>query len=274
MLPVPPLTARVIDQTATLSPQEQAGLEAKLAALEADKGAQVVLLLLASTAPEDIAAYAHRVADSWKIGRQGVGDGLLLLVAKNDRRMRIEVAKTLEGAVPDLAAKQIIDEAMAPQFREGRYAAGLNAAVDQLGARIRGEELPAVAQGGSGQDVRSSGGNFDLIVFAFVTAPLLIGLLRRVLGRKLGALTMGAGVGGLMYWEGLGLVMAAVIGVMVFVFALSGRSASSSTHGRTRGGGGWGGGGWGGGSSGGGGGGGFSSGGGGNFGGGGASGSW
>ncbi len=134
--PVPALTARVIDTTGTLDGTQVAALEAKLAALEQDKGAQVVLLMVPTTAPEDIAAYANRVGNAWKIGRAGVGDGLIVLVAKEDRRMRIEVAKTLEGAVPDIAASHIIDEAMAPFFRQGDFAGGLDAAVDQLAARI------------------------------------------------------------------------------------------------------------------------------------------
>jgi uncharacterized protein len=108
----------VIDQTATLSAQDQAQLEAQLTALERDTGAQVVVLMVASTSPEDIAAYAQRVASTWKIGRKEVGDGLLVLVAKEDRRMRIEVAKTLEGAIPDLRAARIIDQTMAPAARQ------------------------------------------------------------------------------------------------------------------------------------------------------------
>ena len=107
--PVPALTARVIDQTGTLDASQRAALEAKLAALEKAKGSQVVVLMVPTTAPEDIASYANRVGNAWKIGRRDVGDGVLLLVAKNDRKMRIEVAKTLEGAIPDVLAARIID---------------------------------------------------------------------------------------------------------------------------------------------------------------------
>ena len=126
--PVPPLTARVIDTSGTLLPAQIAALDAKLAALEHDKGSQVVVLLVPTTAPEDIAAYAQRVGDSWKIGRREVGDGLILLVAVQDRRLRIEVAKALEGAVPDIAASHIINEAITPHFRAGDFAAGIDAA--------------------------------------------------------------------------------------------------------------------------------------------------
>jgi uncharacterized protein len=114
VLPVPPLTARVIDQTATLSAAQQQALEAKLAAFESRRGTQLVVLLVPSTAPEDIAAFAQRIGEAWKIGRREVGDGLLIVVAKDDRRARIEVAKALEGAVPDLAARQVIDTALRP----------------------------------------------------------------------------------------------------------------------------------------------------------------
>ena len=140
---VPPLTAHVIDQTGTLSAQEMANLETQLNQLEHDTGAQVVALMVATTAPEEIAAYANRVAKSWKIGRKDIGDGLLIIVAKNDRRMRIEVAKTLEGAVPDLRAARIIDEAMKPAFAAGNYGAGLTAAINQISALVKGEALPA-----------------------------------------------------------------------------------------------------------------------------------
>ena len=111
-------------------------LEAKLAAFEAEAGPQIVLLLVPATAPEDIAAYAQRVADTWKIGRREVGDGVRVVVAKDERRVRIEVAKALEGAIPDLAARQIIDQSIRPAFRANDYAGGLEAALDQLIARI------------------------------------------------------------------------------------------------------------------------------------------
>ncbi len=270
--PVPPLTGHVIDTTGTLDAAQAAALEAKLAALEADKGSQVVVLMVPSTAPEDIASYANRVGNAWKIGRRDVGDGLIVLVAKNDRRMRIEVAKTLEGAVPDIAASHIIDEVMTPAFRRGDFAGGLDATVDQIAARIRGEALPPVRAPSESLDARLDEGHFEWIVFALFAAPVLASLLRAILGRKLGALATGLGVGGLVFWIGLGAVLAVLAGAGAFLFALVGNLASALPGGRSHGGGF--GGGWGGGFSSGGGGGGFSSGGGGDFGGGGASGSW
>lgn len=276
--PVPALTARVIDHTGTLSPAEQAALEAKLAAFERSAGAQIVVLMVASTAPEDIAAYAQRVADSWKIGRRDIGDGLLVVVAKNDRRVRIEVAKALEGAVPDLAARQIIDSRMREPFRAGDYARGLDAAVDALAARIRGEALPAPEAGPEGV----FDGDFDATIerlglFFFVGVPIVGSLLTRVFGRRFGSLLTAGGAGAAAWWFTASLLFAALaaLGALVVV-GLFGIGAARRSWGR-RGGGfalpggdGWGGGGW----SSGGDGGGFSSGGGGDFGGGGASGDW
>ena len=153
LLPVPALDARVIDQTGTLSAAQREALEAKLKAFEEQKGSQIVMLMVPTTQPEDIASYANRVGNAWKIGRKEVGDGILVVVAKNDRKMRIEVAKTLEGAVPDIAAAHIIDDAMKPRFRQNDFAGGLDAAADQLIARVKGEALPEVdARGGDFSD--------------------------------------------------------------------------------------------------------------------------
>lgn len=279
---VPALTARVIDQTGTLGEAQRAALEGKLAAFEAEAGPQIVVLLVASTAPEDIAAYAQRVADTWKIGRRDQGDGLLLVVAKNDRRVRIEVAKALEGAVPDLAARQIIDSAIRPAFRADDYAGGLNAAVDQLIQRVRGEALPAPA---AARDGAQPGFQWEeLAMFLFVAVPIVSTVLTSLFGRKLGSLLAAGGAGYAAWWftasvfiaTGVGLVALVLVGVIGFG-AAAGRAARRAGHrGRSLPHvGGWDGGGWGSGGSGGwGGGGGFSSGGGGDFGGGGASGDW
>lgn len=272
LLPVPALTSHVIDQTGTLSASQQAALDAKLAALERDKGAQVVLLMVPTTAPEDIAAYANRVGNAWKIGRKGVGDGLLVVVAKKDRRARIEVAKTLEGAVPDIAASHIINEAMTPAFRVGDYAAGLDAAIDQIAARIRGEPLPPVA---APRAPETDAGGFDFqsaLVLLFIALPVINGFARALLGRRLGALVAGVGVGALALLITASLLLAGLAAIIGFAFALigggrGGRWPPGGFGGGFPTGGGFGGGGFS--SSGG-----FSSGGGGDFGGGGASGRW
>lgn len=274
--PVPALSGRVVDRAGALRPEQRQALEAKLAAFEAQAGPQIVLLLVPTTAPEDIAAYAQRVADEWKIGRREVGDGLLLVAAMNDRRVRIEVAKALEGAVPDLAARQVIDRAIAPAFRGGDVAGGLDAALEMLFARIRGEHLPAPEpRGGApgGMDLE------QLLMFFFVGVTAVSSVLTALLGRRLGTLATAGLAGGVGGWlagsvlVGLGVAVAAL--VLVGVFGL-GSAMRRAGHGGP-GSGGWssGRGGWGGGSSGRGGfGGGFSSGRGGNFGGGGASGGW
>ncbi len=140
--PVPPLETRVSDLTGTLDASQKAALEARLAALEKDKGAQLAVLLLPSTAPEDIAAYAIRVYDQWQLGRAGVDDGVLLVVAKDDRKVRIEVARGLEGAIPDAATMRIIREYITPRFRAGDYYGGIDDAVGVLIGLIEGEPLP------------------------------------------------------------------------------------------------------------------------------------
>lgn len=142
-LAVPALNAHVIDATRTLTDDQRRHLNAKLDEFEKKKGAQLVVLLVPTTQPEDIASYANRVANTWKIGRKDIGDGVLLIVARDDRNVRIEVAKTLEGAIPDLAAKRIIEHAIAPRFKQGDFAGGLEAGVSAVMALISGEGLPA-----------------------------------------------------------------------------------------------------------------------------------
>ena len=283
VLPVPALTARVVDQTGTLTPAQTQALSAKLQAIETERGAQVVVLMVPTTQPEDIAAYGQRVADTWKVGRREVGDGVVIVVAKGDRRINIEVAKTLEGAIPDVLAGRIINEQIKPAFKAGDYAGGLNAAVDQLGKRIAGEALPAPTRQGGGGANRGLGGFDlqDLAIFLFVAVPVVGAILRGVFGRKLGALVTGGAVGGVAWWLTASLLIAGGAGlVALFLVGVMGMGGSGLGGGASRrgggpiifggGGGGFGGGGFGGG----GGGGGFSSGGGGDFGGGGASGSW
>ena len=264
---VPPLTGHVVDATGTLSAPQRQQMEAKLAAFEQSRGAQIVILLVPSTQPEDIASYSNRVANEWKIGRREVGDGLLLVVASNDHKVRIEVAKTLEGAIPDLAAKRIIDDAITPRFRQGDFAGGLTAAADQIMARISGEALPAprAASKGSAAGFQWT----DLAVFMFIAVPVLATIARRVLGTKLGALATGAVVGVLALLLTASLLLASLAAVGALLYSLFSGLLPASGPGIGSG---WGGGGWHSGS--GGGAGSFSSGGGGDFGGGGASGDW
>lgn len=283
--PVPALTGHVVDATGTLTSAQREALETQLAALESAQGSQVVVLMVDTTAPEDIVGYANRVANAWKIGRRDVGDGVLVLVAKDDRKMRIEVAKALEGAIPDIAAARVIDGAMKPRFRADDFAGGLQAAITQLAALIAREPLPepsaADAQPAAGHG--NSQGDFGwgeaaiiLVLGVMVGGPVL----RSMFGNALGSVFTGgaAGLGALVLTSSL--LLAGLAGFAALVFTLLTSAGRRTTMRQGGFGGPWGGGGFGGGGFGGGGsrssggGGGFSSGGGGNFGGGGASGGW
>lgn len=274
--PVPELTARVIDQTRTLSAAELAELESRLATFEREAGSQIVVLLVTTTAPEDIASYANRVANAWKIGRIGTGDGLLLLVAKQDRKMRIEVAKSLEGAIPDLAAKRIIDEAIVPQFKQDRFPEGLAAGVTHITALIRGESLPVPDALPASLAAKTSPGFgwTDIGIFLFFAVPLCAVVARAVFGPALGTLLVGLGTGLLAQLFTHSYALATLAAVLGMAWSIVGSSGSARSPGGGPSGNGW--------SSrsstdnwsGSGGNDGFSSGGGGDFGGGGASGDW
>ena len=284
LLPVPALTAHLVDETGSLSAAQNSALEKQLTDFETTHGSQIAVLLVASTQPEDISSYANRVANTWKIGRKGVGDGLLIVVAKNDRKIRIEVAKTLEGAVPDVAAGRVVSENMAPSLRQGDYAGGISAAVKELGARIADEKLPKPSAGGLGDIGAGFGGLnplkgfnwMDLAIFLFFAVPIGGAIVKSILGNKLGSGVVGAGVGLVAFLITASIAIAAIAGLVALLFTLFSSMAAPRARGGSGGFGGFGGGGWSSGSGGSwgssGGGGGFSSGGGGDFGGGGASG--
>jgi uncharacterized protein len=269
LLLVPPL-ARVVDQPGVLSAADRANLEARLARFESDNGAQVAIVMVASTGVEPIEDFANRVGSAWKIGRHGVGDGLLLVVATQDRRARIEVARSLEGAIPDVVAKRVIQQAMAPHFRAGDYAGGLNAALDELLPRIGQERLGAPP---SKQPAHAAPSHLQLLLPLLVVAVLIGSALRRALGAG-GALVAGVGAGTLASFVLVSVALGALVGVFVLVLALVLGAAGRYGHAVGGPGGIYFPGSWGGGSGGGFGGGGFSSGGGGDFSGGGASGDW
>jgi len=271
---VPPLTARVTDLTGTLSGEAVTRIEAKLANFEAKKGSQIAVLIVPSTEPEDIDQFGIRVEDAWKLGRKGVDDGAYLIVAKNDRRARIEVGYGLEGALSDAVANRIVDETITPHFKLSDYDGGIEAGVDQMISVVNGEPLPEPDR----KWERSSGlGHLFplLLVVVFVAS----GVLRALFGRLFGSVATGGLAGGLAWALSHLLPIGVGAGVVAFLFAmLVGSTSRGWSAGRGWGGGfggglggGFGGGGFGGG--GGGGGGGFSGGGGGG-GGGGASGSW
>jgi uncharacterized protein len=263
-VPVPPLKARVTDLTGTLNAAQASELEARIAAYEARRGSQMAVLLLPSTKPEEIEQYSIRVADAWKIGRKGVDDGLILIVAKDDRRLRIEVGYGLEGVIPDSVARRVIDERITPRFRAGDFYGGVRDGVDQLIRLAEGEKLPppqARANGGG-----SSPGNWsDYLIPAIVFVIVAGGVLKAVLGRFPGSLATGAGLG-LIVWLLFGIGVAVLAAVIAFLLTFTNTGTGSGGRWSS---GGLGGGSWGGGSSGG-----WSGGGGGGFGGGGSSGRW
>lgn len=256
---VPALAARVTDLTNTLNSEQRAALESHLAQFEQQEGSQIAILLVPTTQPEAIEQYSIRVVDEWKLGRKGVDDGILILVAKNDREMRIEVGYGLEGVIPDAIANRIIDETMVPYFRQGDFYGGLNAAVDQLAGLVAGEPLP--------EPQARSPTPWEGMLPAILFGGLIVGaILRSIFGNFLGG-AMNGGLIGLAIWIlGGGLLVALVLAIIAFVITMSGGLGAMHGMGRSTYGGGFGG-------SGGFGGGGFSGGGGG-FGGGGASGSW
>jgi uncharacterized protein len=254
---VPQLTQRVTDLTGTLSAQQQQALESRLAQLEQQRGSQVAILIVPTTLPEAIEQYSIRVVDQWRLGRKGVDDGILILVAKDDRKVRIEVGYGLEGAIPDAIANRIIDQTIVPYFKQGDFHGGFAAAVEQLSSLIAGEPLPEPETRESGQWE----GALPLLLFGGLAVG---GILRALLGNFLGGAVNGSLIGVIVWLLGGGLMVALVLAVIAFVITLSG-GLGLMHPGRGMRGGGFGGGGFGGG--------GFSGGGGG-FGGGGASGSW
>jgi uncharacterized protein len=218
-VPVPPLTGRVVDQTGTLSASDIASLTQKLQDLERRKGSQVAVLIVPTTQPETIEQFSIRVADAWKIGRRRIDDGALLVVAKDDRHLRIEVGYGLEGSLTDLTTKRIIDEAITPKFRAGDFAGGISAGVDRMVRLIDGEELPAPEP--SHWQNTGFEQSFDLFnPFVLIFGLMLAGVLRSALGRMVGSAATG-GLAGFLVWLFVGsLAASALIGVAVFLFAL------------------------------------------------------
>jgi uncharacterized protein len=259
----------VTDQTATLTREQQAGLERMLQEFEARKGAQLAVLLVKTTAPEPIEQYALRVAEQWKVGRKKVDDGAILVIAKDDRALRIEVGYGLEGVLNDATASRIIREVIVPRFREGDFYGGINAGLDRMIRLIDGEPLPEPARTAPA----AQGGAMQMLPVLLVVALIGGAILRAMLGRFLGAAATGGAVAFVAWMIAGALAIALLAGLLAFLFTLIGGGMGRRAYGGfpgggigfPRGGGGWGGGSWGGG--------GFR-GGGGSFGGGGASGRW
>jgi uncharacterized protein len=263
LVPAPRLTTRVTDQSSTLTQEQIRDLEQRLRQFEATKGSQVALLIVPTTEPEAIESFSLRVVEAWKIGRKGVDDGALLIVAKNDRALRIEVGYGLEGALPDAIAKRIIEEVIVPRFKQGDFAGGVSAGLEQIMKVIEGEPLPPPK---ASANPGLPGSSMEYLPFLIFGAFAIGGVLRAIFGRLLGA-TLGGLLAGVVVWMLMGLLLVGgFFGLFVFLLILLGNAGGGGRGGLSSGGfshssGGFGGGG------------GFS-GGGGSFGGGGASGRW
>ena len=264
---IPPLTRPVTDLTATLTVEQSAQLEARLREFEHRKGSQIAVLIVPTTRPESIDQYAIRVAERWRIGRAKVDDGAILVVAKDDRALRIEVGYGLEGALNDATSKRIIDEIIVPRFRGGDFAGGINAGTDSMMKVIDGEPLPA-PRGAAGAESATASPLSALLPALLVAALALGGIMRALLGRIPGAMLTGGLLAGVAWLLAGTALIAIIAGAVGFLFTLmsGGRSALPGMYlGGGLGRAGWSGGGLGGGAWGGGGG---------SFGGGGASGRW
>ena len=265
-VPIPALKTRVTDLTNTLTAEQKAALEQKLGAFELRKGSQVAVLMLPTTKPEEIKQFSIRLAEAWKIGRKGTDDGVILLVAKDDRRLRIEVGYGLEGAIPDAIAKRVISETITPKFKTGDFHGGISDGVDQIIKLIDGEKLPPPAAGAPESSASKSGGRdpFEFMLPAFLFILIGGAALRAMLGRFPGAVATGllAGIAG---WVLFSVGIAGIAAFIAFLVTLmntgrwapgSGGFSTGGGFGGSSGGSSWGGGG------------------GGSFGGGGSSGSW
>jgi uncharacterized protein len=262
LVAIPPLQARVTDMTATLTSEQRATLDGSLENFERERGSQISILLLPTTQPEAIEQFGIRLAEAWKIGRKGIDDGVIVIVAKNDRRVRLEVGYGLEGALNDATAKRIISETMTPRFKSGDYYGGLQSGVTAILGVISGEALPAAR---AAPALSALADRQDVLVIALVAVVLIGSCLRMILGNLLGASITAAGAGAVAWLLSTSLLAVLIAAGAGFLLSLFGLNIAWGIL-MSRGGGGFGG------RSGGGGG--FGGGGGGGFGGGGASGGW
>jgi uncharacterized protein len=214
---IPQLSQRVTDLTGTLTAEQIVALDTKLAAFETKKGSQIAVLMLPSTQPEDIAAYSIRVADAWKIGREKVDDGVILIIAKDDRKSRLEVGRGLEGVIPDAIAKRVLAETMKPHFKNEDYAGGIDAGVTQIMGLIEGETLPAP----SGETSSADDGFDTFLIILFFCCIVIDLLFSSLFGKGIGAVLSGISIGGisalLAFLLALDIGLAVIIGVVMFV---------------------------------------------------------
>jgi len=216
-VPVPTLVHRVTDLTGYLTQDQRAELERRLASFESEKGSQIAVLMVPTTQPETIEQYSIRVVDAWKLGRKGVDDGILVLVAQQDRALRIEVGRGLEGVVPDAVAKRVIEEIMLPRFKQGDVYGGLSTGVDRIIALVQGEPLPPPAAVDS-----QPSDLLDVLLFALMGGIFGGQFLRGIFGPLLGGAVAGIGAGVLLGLFGVPIVLAGIFGAFVFVAVFAG----------------------------------------------------
>jgi len=224
---VPDLTARVTDETGTLTAEQRANLEQRLKAFEAQKGSQISVLIVPTTQPETIEQYSMRVVEQWKLGRKSVDDGVLLIVAKNDRSLRIEVGYGLEGALNDATSNRIINETIVPRFRQGDFYGGITAGVDSIMRVVNGEPLPAARE--RRDEHRGVG---QLLPVLFVLTVVAGGVLRSILGRFPGAVVTGGAIAVLAWLLSGAILVAVVAGAIALVFTLLGSGMGAYVGGR------------------------------------------
>ncbi|MBN8518024.1 MAG: TPM domain-containing protein [Candidatus Accumulibacter sp.] len=217
---IPRLAARVTDLTSTLDVEQRRRLDDRLAAFEKAKGSQIAVLIVPTVQPESVEQYALRVVESWELGRRGVDDGALLLIAKDDRKLRIEVGYGLEGALNDATAKRIISETIAPRFKRGDFYGGIDAGIAAMMQVIAGEALPPAAriEGARRADVDD---HFEmLLLIGFVLVFVVGGVLRAIFGRFLAAGMVGVAAGAIAAMLISSLLIAAVLGVAAALVSL------------------------------------------------------
>lgn len=213
--PIPALASSVTDLTQTLSAEQQQALAAKLNAFSQAKGSQIAVLIVPTTAPEDIAQYSIRLAEAWQIGRDKQDDGVIIVIAKNDRKMRLEVGYGLEGAIPDLTAKRVVSEVMAPYFKQGDFYGGLNASTDQVMRLIEGEQLPAPAKTEAGGK-----GLFELLPIIMVGGIVVGMVLKNIFGTFFGSALTGGVIAALVWIFGATLIAIILAAIAGFIFTL------------------------------------------------------
>jgi uncharacterized protein len=217
LVAIPDLSERVTDLTQTLSVADKAQIEEKLSAFEKKKGSQIAVLIVPSTKPEEIDQYSIRVIEKWKIGRKKVDDGILILVAKEDHKIRIEIGYGLEGAIPDVTAKRVISEIIAPKFKQGNFAGGISDGVDKLIGLVDGEALPAPSPYKHKFGIADIGGLLPILLFGGLISGLF---LRSLFGTFPGSFVNGGLIGGILWFFGLSLLGAGMLAVIAFLITM------------------------------------------------------